>query len=55
MKKFGFATVIASGLAAATLGFAGAAQADVAHHEWVHDIQQQATVGSITPTFGNGR
>ena len=27
MKKFGFATVIASGLAAAMLGFAGPAQA----------------------------
>ena len=29
MKKFGLATVIASGLAAAVLGFAGPAQADV--------------------------
>jgi hypothetical protein len=29
MKKFGFAAVIASGLAAAVLGFAGPAQADV--------------------------
>lgn len=29
MKKFGFATLIASGLAAAVLGFAGPAQADV--------------------------
>ncbi|MFG1933364.1 hypothetical protein ACGFK1_22360 [Mycobacterium sp. NPDC048908] len=55
MKKFGFATVIASGLTAAVLGFAGAAQADVGHHEWVHDIQQKATVGSTTPSFGNGR
>jgi hypothetical protein len=55
MKKFGFATVIASGLTAAVLGFAGAAQADVGHHEWVHDIQQQATVGAVTPSFGNGR
>lgn len=55
MKKLGFATMIASGLAAAVLGFAGPAQADVVHHQWVHDIQQQATVGSVTPTFGNGR
>ena len=55
MKKFGFATMIASGLAAAVLGFAGPAQADIVHHEWVHDIQQQATVGSVTPIFGNGR
>lgn len=29
MKKFGFATLIASGLAAAVLGFAGPAQADI--------------------------
>ncbi|MDT5300862.1 MAG: hypothetical protein QOG79_4104 [Mycobacterium sp.] len=30
MKKFGFATLIASGLTAAVLGFAGPAQADMA-------------------------
>jgi hypothetical protein len=55
MKKFGFATVVASGLAAAVLGLAGPAQADIGHHQWVQDTQQQATVGSTTPTFGNGR
>ena len=41
MKKFGFATIVASGLAAAVLGLAGPAQADIGHHDWVHDIQQQ--------------
>jgi hypothetical protein len=55
MRKLGFATIVASGLAAAVLGLAGPAQADIGHHDWVHDIQQQATVGSVTPTFGNGR
>jgi hypothetical protein len=55
MKKFGFATIVASGLAAAVLGLAGPAQADIGHHNWVQDIQQHATVGSVTPTFGNGR
>jgi hypothetical protein len=55
MKKLGFATMIASGLAAAVLGFAGPAQADVVHHDWVRDIQQHATVGAVTPIFGNGR
>jgi len=55
MKKFGFATIVASGLAAAVLGLAGPAQADIGHHQWVNDIQQHATVGSVTPTFGNGR
>ena len=29
MKKFGFATLIASGLTAAVLGFAGSAQAEI--------------------------
>jgi hypothetical protein len=29
MKKFGFATLIASGLTAAVLGFAGPVQADI--------------------------
>ena len=55
MKKFGFATVIASGLAGATLGFAGAAQADVAHHEWVHDIQQQVNVPQVDTTVMQSR
>jgi hypothetical protein len=43
------------GLAAAVVGLAGPAQADIGHNDWVHEIQQHATVGSITPTFGNGR
>ena len=55
MKKFGFASVIATGFAAALFGLAAPANADVVHHDWVHDIQQQATVGSTTPVFGNGR
>ena len=36
MKKFGFATMIASGLAAAVLGFAGPAQADSIHNPCGH-------------------
>jgi hypothetical protein len=55
MKKFGFATIVASGLAAAVLGLAGPAQADIGHHDWVQENQQQATVGSVNTTFGNGR
>jgi hypothetical protein len=55
MKKFGFASIVASGLAAAVLGLAGPAQAESVHHDWVQDIQQRATVSSVTPTFGNGR
>ena len=47
MKKFGFATIIASGLAAAVLGLAGPAQADIGHHDWVNDIQQQVSVPQV--------
>jgi hypothetical protein len=55
MKKFGFASAIATGFAAALLGLAGPAAADVAHHEWIQDIQQQASVGVVSSTIGNGR
>ena len=55
MKKFGFATIVASGLAAAVLGLAGPAQADIGHHQWVQDIQQHASTGPVTSTVGNGR
>lgn len=47
MKKFGFATMIASGLAAAVLGFAGPAQADTGHHDWIYDIQPQVSVPHV--------
>ncbi len=55
MKKFGFATIAATGLAAAVLGFAAPAQAapaipfptDVGHHEWVHDIQPKVNVPQV--------
>jgi hypothetical protein len=55
MKKFGFASIIATGFAAAVVGLAAPAGADVTHHQWVHDIQQQAGTGQVTSTFGNGR
>jgi hypothetical protein len=55
MKKLGFATVIASGLAAAVLGFAGPAQADVIHHDWVRDIQQQVNVPQVDTSVQQSR
>ena len=55
MKKFGFASVIATGFAAALFGLAAPASADVTHHQWVQDIQQQGNVGSAQSTVGNGR
>ncbi len=47
MKKFGFATVIASGLAAAVLGLAGPAQADIGHHEWVNNNGTHVVVPQV--------
>lgn len=55
MKKFGITAAIATGFAAALFGLAAPAAADVAHHQWVHDIQQQGNVGSANSTIGNGR
>ena len=55
MKKFGFATEIPRGLAAAALGFAGPAQADSVHHDWVHDIQQQASVPQVDTSVHQSR
>ena len=55
MKKVGFATVIGSGLAAAVLGLAGPAQADVVHHDWVHDIQQQVSVPQVDTNVQQSR
>ena len=55
MKKFGFASIIATGFAAALFGLAAPANAGIDHHAWLNDIQQQATVGSATSTVGNGR
>ncbi len=58
MKKFGIASVasiVATGFAAALFGLAAPASADVDHHQWINDIQQRATVGTVTSTVGNGR
>jgi hypothetical protein len=37
----------ASGLAAAIIGVAGPAHADVIHHDWVYVIQPQVTVPHV--------
>jgi hypothetical protein len=55
MKKFGFATMIASGLAAAVLGLAGPAQADIGHHDWVNDMQSQVTVPQVDNSVHQSR
>lgn len=69
MKKFGFATIIASGLAAAIVGFAAPAQADatdlpvldtisagVDHVGWINDIQPDVNVPKVdTAVHHSGR
>ncbi|HEX4559584.1 MAG TPA: hypothetical protein VH166_10470 [Mycobacterium sp.] len=50
MKKFGFATIVASGLAAAVLGMAGPAQADIGHHDWVYNTQSNASAPHVDTT-----
>ncbi len=60
MKKFGFATVVASGLAAAILGLAAPAQADalpvlasapvpagIDHRVWLDDIRPHVNVPQV--------
>ena len=48
MKKFGCATIIASGLAAAVLSLAAPAQADLAHNIWANDRNGSGSSRSIT-------
>jgi hypothetical protein len=54
MKKLAASAALAAALAGAVLGAAAPASADLGHHIWVQDIQQQA---KATPTHavGNGR
>jgi hypothetical protein len=40
MKNTAIAALIASGLAAAVLGLAGPAQADIGHHDWAVNVNQ---------------
>ena len=45
MKKFGFASVVATGFAAALFALAAPAAADSVHHDWVQDIQPTVPSG----------
>lgn len=70
MKKFGFATIAATGFAAALVGLAIPAQAtvdaapvglssveissDLSHHSWIDDIQPKVQAPPA-PIVGNGR
>ena len=47
MKNLGLATIAAAGLMAAVLGFAGPANADIGHHDWVNDLQPTVSVPHV--------
>ena len=55
MKKFGFATIAASGLAAAVLGFAGQAQADIGHHSWIDQMGPSVSVPQVDTSVHQSR
>ncbi len=56
MKKFGFATIVASGLAAAALGLgAPVANAGIDHLNWLGDIHQQVDVAQVDNSVHQGR
>lgn len=55
MKKFGFATIIAGGLAAAILGVAAPAQADSDHMGWVNDIQHTVVIPQVDTAVHQSR
>jgi hypothetical protein len=55
MKKFGFATIIASGLTAAVIGLAGPASAGVDHLSWLNDIHQHVNVPQVDTSVQHSR
>jgi hypothetical protein len=55
MKKFGFATIVASGMAAAVLGLAGPAQADSSHLSWVDQLGSHVSVPQVDNTVHQSR
>jgi hypothetical protein len=55
MKKLGFAAIVASGMAAAVLGFAGPAQADIDHHAFINEITQTVSVPHVDTSVHQSR
>jgi hypothetical protein len=47
MNKFGFASIVAGGLAAAVLGLGGPAQADLGHNDWANHLGPSVTVPHV--------
>lgn len=48
MKKFGFAGIAASALAAAVLGLASPAHADYGHNQWVGSMGSTASAPHVS-------
>jgi hypothetical protein len=58
MKKFSIAGITgfaAAGVAAAVLGFAAPVQADVVHHDWIHQIQPTVNVPHVDTSVQQSR
>ena len=55
MKKFGFASIVASGLAAAVLGLAAPAQADLSHSDWINQTGPSVSVPQVDTSVHQSR
>ncbi|WP_166583772.1 MULTISPECIES: hypothetical protein [unclassified Mycolicibacterium] len=55
MKKLGLGALLVNGLAAAVLGLAGPASADVSHNSWINDVQQHATAPQVDTSVHQSR
>jgi len=55
MKNLGLATIAAAGLMAAVLGFAGPANADIGHHDWVNNTQPTVSVPQVSTNVHQSR
>jgi hypothetical protein len=56
MKKFGIASILATGLTAGVLALAGPAQADIGHNGWVvNNTNPAASVPHVDTTVHQSR
>lgn len=55
MKKFGFASIVAGGMAAAVLGLAAPAQAGIDHHTWLDQINTSASAPHVDTSVHQSR
>ncbi|MDR3663534.1 MAG: hypothetical protein P4L86_24650 [Mycobacterium sp.] len=55
MKKLGLVAVLANGVAAAVLGLAAPASADVAHHDWIYNVQPHVSAPQVDNTVHHSR